>query len=255
MGVSYNATLQATGGTLPTTWSIEPGGSLPAGLTLNTSTGAITGTPTTGGTSSFTVRVTDTAARTDTQPLSITVTGPTQVTATPNATTVLTGTFKSGSATSLAANDDAFYEVNSSTSGQKTTEWYGSFTGVSNALSNLRVSYAGKNSRSCTQTVAIWNWNNTSWVQLDSRSVGTTEVSIANLVPGGTLSRYVSGTTGDGELRVRVRCRVSGAVVLLERRPAPDLVPAAVSAQDRNPLARIPVARRAYGRFAADTRK
>ena len=95
-------------------------------------------------------------------------------------------------------------------SGQKTTAWYGTFTGVANALSNLQVSYAGKNSRSCAQTVDIWNWNNTRWVELDSRSVGTTEVSIANLTPGGTLSRYVSGTTGDGELRVRVRCRVSG---------------------------------------------
>ncbi len=100
--------------------------------------------------------------------------------------------------------------MSSSTSGQKTTAWYGIFTGVANALSNLQVSYAGKNSRSCTQTVDIWNWNNSRWVELDSRSVGTTEVSIANLVPGGTLSRYVSGTTGDGELRVRVRCRVSG---------------------------------------------
>jgi hypothetical protein len=29
---------------------------------------------------------------------------------------------------------------------------------------------------------------------------------VANLVPGGTLANYVSGATGDGELRVRVRC-------------------------------------------------
>ena len=49
----YTATLAAnlTGAT----WSISSG-SLPAGLTLNPSTGAITGTPTTAGTSSFTVR-------------------------------------------------------------------------------------------------------------------------------------------------------------------------------------------------------
>ena len=154
--------------------------------------------------------MTDSASQTDTQALSITVTGPTQVTAAPSATTLLAGSPRGGSAANLASNDDSYFEVNSTTSGQKTTEWYGSFTGVANSLSNLRVSYAGKNSRSCTQTVAIWNWNNTSWVQLDSRTVGTTEVSIANLVPGGTLSRYVSGTTGDGELRVRVRCRVSG---------------------------------------------
>lgn len=55
------ATLQASGGTPPYTWSISTG-SLPAGLSLNTSTGAITGTPTASGTSNFTVKVTDSSS-------------------------------------------------------------------------------------------------------------------------------------------------------------------------------------------------
>jgi phospholipase C len=55
---SYNASLTATGGTAPYTWSI-PSGSLPAGLTLVTSTGVISGAPTSTGTSSFTAQVTD----------------------------------------------------------------------------------------------------------------------------------------------------------------------------------------------------
>ena len=46
-------------------------------------------------------------------------------------------------------------------------------------------------------------------MQLSSRSVGRTEVTIANLAPSGTLANYVSGTTGDGDVRVRVRCRRS----------------------------------------------
>jgi len=54
VGVAYNQTLAATGGT-PITWAVTIG-SLPAGLSLNTSTGAITGTPTATGTFNFTIR-------------------------------------------------------------------------------------------------------------------------------------------------------------------------------------------------------
>jgi Putative Ig domain len=54
----YSATLQSTGGTPAVTWAISAG-ALPAGLTLNAATGAITGTPTTPGTSNFTVQATD----------------------------------------------------------------------------------------------------------------------------------------------------------------------------------------------------
>ena len=55
---AYSATLQATGGTTPYTWSVLSG-SLPAGLTLTAASGAISGTPTTAGTSTFTIQVTD----------------------------------------------------------------------------------------------------------------------------------------------------------------------------------------------------
>ncbi len=72
VGVAYSRTLAAAGGSTPYTWSLASG-SLPTGLSLGASTGAITGTPTAAGTSSFTVRVTDSASRTDTQALSITI--------------------------------------------------------------------------------------------------------------------------------------------------------------------------------------
>lgn len=71
-GTSYSQTLSATGGTTPYTWSIASG-TLPAGLSLNSSTGEISGTTTTAGTSNFTVQVTDNNSNTDTQALSITV--------------------------------------------------------------------------------------------------------------------------------------------------------------------------------------
>src|ERR1035441_6939038 len=55
---TYSAMLAATGGLTPYTWSVTAG-SLPVGLHLNSSTGAITGTPSGGGTSNFTVQVAD----------------------------------------------------------------------------------------------------------------------------------------------------------------------------------------------------
>ncbi len=87
-GQAYSQTVQATGGTGSLTWSISAG-ALPAGLTLNQTTGVISGTPTIpAGTSSFTVRVQDAGGQSDTQPLSITINLPAPPTIT---TTTLPG--------------------------------------------------------------------------------------------------------------------------------------------------------------------
>lgn len=71
VALSYAATLTASG-TGPFTWSIASG-SLPAGLSLNATTGAISGTPTAAGTAAFTVRVAGAGGSSATKPLSITV--------------------------------------------------------------------------------------------------------------------------------------------------------------------------------------
>ncbi|GAC1678966.1 MAG: hypothetical protein PVS2B2_16490 [Candidatus Acidiferrum sp.] len=70
---TYSATLQSTGGATPITWSLAGGTTLPTGLVLNAATGAISGTPTTAGTTSFTVQASDssTPALTATKALSI----------------------------------------------------------------------------------------------------------------------------------------------------------------------------------------
>ena len=72
LGTAYSTTLAATGGTPPYTWSISAG-SLPAGLTLNGTSGAVTGTPQAAGTFNFTVKVTDAAQATASAPLSLNI--------------------------------------------------------------------------------------------------------------------------------------------------------------------------------------
>lgn len=73
VGVSYGTNLSATGGKTPYTWSVISG-SLPTGLSLSTS-GLISGTPTTAGTYNFTVKATDSSSpqQTDSKALSIVV--------------------------------------------------------------------------------------------------------------------------------------------------------------------------------------
>jgi lysophospholipase L1-like esterase len=71
----YSAPIDAGGGTAPYTWSISAG-SLPDGLSLDPNAGTISGTPTAGGTFSFSVEATDSSTptpQTATQALSITV--------------------------------------------------------------------------------------------------------------------------------------------------------------------------------------
>ena len=71
-GTAYTATLTATGCTLPHSWSIVSG-SLPAGLTLASSTGVISGTPSGSGTSTANVQVSDANSQTAVKTLSLTI--------------------------------------------------------------------------------------------------------------------------------------------------------------------------------------
>ncbi len=72
--VQYSSALVAMGGVPPYTFSII-NGTLPPGLSLNTSTGAITGTPTASNTYPFTAQVVDSTRTSTTVSCSIMVTG------------------------------------------------------------------------------------------------------------------------------------------------------------------------------------
>lgn len=73
-GSTYEGRVLAEGGEAPYTYAVV-GGSLPAGTSLDTSTGQITGTPTTQGWSEFSIQITDANSNVETIIVSMTVTG------------------------------------------------------------------------------------------------------------------------------------------------------------------------------------
>ena len=71
VGTAYSATLSGSGGTLPYTWSVGQG--FPLFFSIDPNTGIISGTPTTAGTFSFPVQITDAAHNTATRTVSVTI--------------------------------------------------------------------------------------------------------------------------------------------------------------------------------------
>ena len=124
----------------------------------------------------------------------------------PSATVITAGTLRAGTAARLGADDGSLYQVNSTTSGSaRVAEWHGRIPNVPNGVTGLTITYRGNASASCTQVLSVYNWTKAAWTQLNSKSVGTTEVQTI-VSPPGTLADYVSGTSGDGEVMVRIRC-------------------------------------------------
>ncbi len=80
-GKAYTATVAATGGTAPYTFS-APASALPPGLSFDGKTGTVSGTPTTAGNFAITFTVTDSTSKTATKDLSIRVVAPLAITPT-----------------------------------------------------------------------------------------------------------------------------------------------------------------------------
>jgi hypothetical protein len=76
VGVAYSQAVTASGGIGPYTYAVSAG-ALPTGLNLNSTTGAITGTPTAGAPFAFTVRATDQLGMTASQAYNVTINVPT----------------------------------------------------------------------------------------------------------------------------------------------------------------------------------
>ena len=118
-----------------------------------------------------------------------------------------------GNAASLNANDDNFFEVNSTTSARARPP------GTAASPASPRRSAASRDLQG--QELALVHadgrdlaLDDSTWQQLDSRAVSTTEVTIADLAPSGHRRRLRSAT---GELRVRVRCTHDGELLRVGR--------------------------------------
>jgi hypothetical protein len=103
VGKAYSVTLAAAGGTAPYgNWQITAG-SLPGGLTLNTSSGVLSGTPAGAGTSGFVVQVADSASITATKTFSLTINPALSITT----VSLATGVVGAGYSQALAASGGA----------------------------------------------------------------------------------------------------------------------------------------------------
>jgi parallel beta-helix repeat protein len=101
---AYSGTVAAGGGTTPYAWTLSAG-SLPVGLNLGASSGAIVGTPSQSGTFSFTVQVKDSAGQSATASFSIQVSSAPPPPATLRITTssLASGTASQGYSATVAA--------------------------------------------------------------------------------------------------------------------------------------------------------
>src|SRR5262249_14283178 len=82
VGLQYDQTLTAAGGRAPFIFSISSDG-LPAGITVNSSTGAMAGVPSSAGSFQFTVDVSDSLARKASKQFSLTVATPLVISSAP----------------------------------------------------------------------------------------------------------------------------------------------------------------------------
>ncbi len=154
---------------------------------------------------SYTVRAYDAAGNLGAVSNSVTVTtqsgssggGASGGTAYVNSVTVQSGTVTSGYATNLRAQDGVTFNVTAQGVG-----WWGSFT-LPTSPANLSVTYAGSVTALCTQALSLWDWTTGTWQLLDSRAASSLTRSVT-VTATGTLSRFVSQSTG--EARVRVGC-------------------------------------------------
>jgi len=115
----------------------------------------------------------------------------------PTSITRTRGTVVSGGVGNLAANDSSYYVLNAArVSKNYLVDWYAAVT-ISEApasVSKLTLTFDGKLSASLNQKLYAYNWTTSSWVQIDSRTVGTTDTTVNWTTT--SPAAYISSTGG-----------------------------------------------------------
>ena len=171
VGTAYSQPLAADG-TTPITWSIESGGTLPTGLSLNESTGAITGTPTAAGTYNFTVKA-ESSYGSDSKELSITINEP--------ATISVTGVSLNQSALTLTEDGTAQLTatVEPANATNKGVTWSSDDETVATVDANGKVTAVAPGTATITVTTADGNKTATCTVTVKAATVSVTGVTLS----------------------------------------------------------------------------
>lgn len=210
VGVSYSSTLTATGGVPPYTWSTTRG-ALPTGVQLNTSSGALAGSPTRAGSFFFTVQVQDAKASSSSTGVSLnvavaqTLAGSVVGITSPSAGGTISGiTTVSASATNSQSGISMQFYLNGSplgsavTSGPYTVDWDTTQIADGNYTLAVQATDAtGKTTTSPSISVMVQNlyWNpsvlGVPWAS-DFNSIAANEINVK------TDSRLSVKAAGDG---------------------------------------------------------
>jgi hypothetical protein len=180
VGHAASLSLVASGGTAPYSWTAT---GLPAGLSLNASTGVISGTPTTTGSSSVTVTAQDSAAHVASTTFTWTVTAATGCTA---AQLLGNPGFETGSAAPWTASAGTM-EENGAGETSHTGSWYAWLDGYGTTHTDT-VSQTVTIPAGCSASLSFWlhidTAETTTTTQFDKLTVsygGTTVATFSNL--------------------------------------------------------------------------
>lgn len=202
-----------TGGALVSLSSSNAAVSVPASVTVAEGATSVTFTMTAAAVSSNAsatitatyAGVSKSAAFVDNAPVT-TVT----ITKAPSAGSADAGSVAGGSYADLAGNDNVYWRIASSTSGKRTASATVSFSGVAASGTSAKITYSGSNTKSCSQSLSIYNVGSNSWQTIHSATIGSTETLVTASVPS-PLSSYVSSS---GQLQARIRCTTNSSFTL-----------------------------------------